>query len=243
LIRPEPCRRAPLRLPLDDPGARSLTGWDQAGTRACPPARRPAHAALRLWVPDTRTWVFSCSFAIEGTGHDDRSHGSATDLSTVLPTPSSLCYATKFPYCDARWPDRRLTGQIARCWPGLCGCCPAPAGAECSCGLPRCCAGIRTWSGAAGLTRIPCGRPGVAAELRALVLRLARENPTWGYRRIHGELCRLGFKIGASTVWTILHRAGVDPAPGGRRSPGVNSCGPRPRVCWRWTAPPWTPSC
>jgi putative transposase len=51
--------------------------------------------------------------------------------------------------------------------------------------------------------------------LRALVLRLARENPTWGYRRIHGELCRLGYmgKIGASTVWTILHRAGVPPAP------------------------------
>jgi putative transposase len=45
------------------------------------------------------------------------------------------------------------------------------------------------------------------------VLRLARENPTWGYRRIHGELCRLGYKIGASTVWTILQRAGVDPAP------------------------------
>jgi putative transposase len=61
-----------------------------------------------------------------------------------------------------------------------------------------------------------CGRPSVTAEFRALVLRLARENPTWGYRRIHGELCRLGFKTGASTVWTILHRAGVDPAP--RRS-------------------------
>jgi putative transposase len=57
------------------------------------------------------------------------------------------------------------------------------------------------------------GRPAVAAELRALVLRLAKENSTWGYRRVHGELCRLGFKIGASTVWTILHRAGVDPAP------------------------------
>jgi putative transposase len=41
---------------------------------------------------------------------------------------------------------------------------------------------------------------------------LARENPTWGYRRIHGELCRLGYKIGASTVWAILQRAGVDPA-------------------------------
>ena len=57
------------------------------------------------------------------------------------------------------------------------------------------------------------GRPSMAAEIRALVLRLARENPTWGYRRIHGELCRLGYKIGASTVWTILQRAGVDPAP------------------------------
>ena len=45
------------------------------------------------------------------------------------------------------------------------------------------------------------------------MLRLARENPTWGYRRIHGELCRLGYKIGASTVWAILHRAGVEPAP------------------------------
>jgi putative transposase len=59
------------------------------------------------------------------------------------------------------------------------------------------------------------GRPPVSAELRALVLRLARENPTWGYRRVHGELCRLGYKgrIGASTVWTILQRAGVAPAP------------------------------
>jgi putative transposase len=57
------------------------------------------------------------------------------------------------------------------------------------------------------------GRPAVAAEVRALVLRLARENPAWGYRRIHGELCRLGFKLGASTVWAILRRAGVAPAP------------------------------
>jgi hypothetical protein len=57
------------------------------------------------------------------------------------------------------------------------------------------------------------GRPGVALELRALVLRLARENPTWGYRRIHGELRRLGYTIGASTVWAMLQRAGVDPAP------------------------------
>jgi transposase len=59
------------------------------------------------------------------------------------------------------------------------------------------------------------GRPPVTAERRALVVRLARENPAWGYRRIHGELGRLGYKgrIGASTVWAILHRPGVEPAP------------------------------
>jgi putative transposase len=58
-------------------------------------------------------------------------------------------------------------------------------------------------------------RPAVTTELCGLVLRLAGENPTWGYRRIHGELCRLGYKdrIGASTVRAILHCAGVDPAP------------------------------
>src|SRR5947209_8804791 len=49
-------------------------------------------------------------------------------------------------------------------------------------------------------------------ELRQLVLRLAAENPSWGYRRIHGELAGLGYQVAASTVWSILKRAGVDPA-------------------------------
>ena len=57
------------------------------------------------------------------------------------------------------------------------------------------------------------GRPAVLAGVRALVLRLATENPTWGYRRVHGELAGLGYRIGASTVWKILHTAGIDPAP------------------------------
>ena len=54
------------------------------------------------------------------------------------------------------------------------------------------------------------GRPTVAAEIRDLVLRLARENPTWGYRRIHGELLVLGIKVAASTVWQILKGARSD---------------------------------
>ncbi len=48
--------------------------------------------------------------------------------------------------------------------------------------------------------------------MRLLVLRLARENPTWGYYRIHGELLVLGITVVASTVWQILKDAGIDPA-------------------------------
>jgi putative transposase len=60
------------------------------------------------------------------------------------------------------------------------------------------------------------GRPPTRPVIRALVLRLAAENPTWGYRRITGELAGLGRKVGAATVWRILHQAGIDPVP--RRS-------------------------
>jgi putative transposase len=57
------------------------------------------------------------------------------------------------------------------------------------------------------------GRPRTVRSIRLLVLRLARENPCWGYRRIHGELLVLGIKTAASTVWEILQQAGIDPAP------------------------------
>ena len=57
------------------------------------------------------------------------------------------------------------------------------------------------------------GRPRTAPAVRALVLEMARDNPAWGYRRIHGELTGLGYKVAPSTVWQILKDAGIDPAP------------------------------
>ena len=57
------------------------------------------------------------------------------------------------------------------------------------------------------------GRPPVHRNVRSVVLRLAGENESWGYRRIHGELAGLGITVAPSTVWQILKSAGIDPAP------------------------------
>jgi len=58
------------------------------------------------------------------------------------------------------------------------------------------------------------GRSPVPSGSVEIVLRLARENPTWGYRRIHGELAKMGIRLAPSSVWAILRRHGVDPLPG-----------------------------
>lgn len=65
------------------------------------------------------------------------------------------------------------------------------------------------------------GRPPVGGEIRDLVLRLARENPRWGYQRIVGEINGLGLKVSAATVKKILRQAGIGPA------------GDRPGLSWR----------
>ena len=70
---------------------------------------------------------------------------------------------------------------------------------------------------AARSARASTGRPATRRDIQALVRRLARENPDWGYRRIRGELAGLGVNIAASTVWEILKASGISP---GRRRTG-----------------------
>ena len=60
------------------------------------------------------------------------------------------------------------------------------------------------------------GRPPTVPGVARLIVRLAKENPLWGHRRIHGELMKLGVTVAPSTVWEIVRAAGIDPAP--RRS-------------------------
>jgi len=57
------------------------------------------------------------------------------------------------------------------------------------------------------------GRPSIPAGTVAIIRQLARENPSWGYRRIHGELARLGVALAPSSVWAILRRHNIDPSP------------------------------
>jgi hypothetical protein len=57
------------------------------------------------------------------------------------------------------------------------------------------------------------GRPSISAGTAAIICRLAPENPTWGYRRIQGELTTIGVVLAPSSVWAVLRRHGIDPSP------------------------------
>jgi putative transposase len=66
--------------------------------------------------------------------------------------------------------------------------------------------------------RRPCGRPRIAEEVEELIVRMAEENPTWGYRRIQGALANLEHQIDKITVRNILRRHSMDPAPQRRKA-------------------------
>src|SRR5437764_15163154 len=82
------------------------------------------------------------------------------------------------------------------------------------------------------------GRPRTLRSIRTLVLRLARENGSWGYRRVHGELLTLGIKVARPPSGRSCARPGSTRHPIGPPPPGRTSCAPRPTRCWPRTSRP-----
>jgi transposase len=76
------------------------------------------------------------------------------------------------------------------------------------------------------------GRPGVIQEIRRLVVRMAEENPTWGYTRIRGALKNVGHRVGRSTIARILKEQGIPPVPA-RPIPWDTFLPAHWRDCWR----------
>jgi hypothetical protein len=86
------------------------------------------------------------------------------------------------------------------------------------------------------------GRPGVGHEIRELVLRLAADNPAWGYRRVHGEMARLATRSARRPSAGSSAPEATGTLPEAWTPPGGGSCTPRRRGCWPVTSSPWTRS-
>jgi transposase len=87
------------------------------------------------------------------------------------------------------------------------------------------------------------GRPGLPAGAVQLVLRLAKENPAWGYRRIHGELATMGVRLAASSVWAVLRRHGIEPSPRRSGPTWAEFLRAQATTCWPATSSLSTQSC
>ena len=129
---------------------------------------------------------------------------------------SCWCSGTRTRCCAATWAGcdtSRPTGCASPRWPGSC---PRRRWTEI---FPVTPATLLAWHHRLAAKKYDTskrrkpGRPPTARSIARLVVRLATENPLWGYRRIHGELTKLGLAVAPSTVWEILHAAGIDPAP------------------------------
>jgi len=83
------------------------------------------------------------------------------------------------------------------------------------------------------------GRPPIAEEIAELILRMGKENPRWGCIRIRGELAKLGVRVSATKIRTLLRANGMGRLPGGTVRRGAGSSGRRPRRSWRSTSSPW----
>lgn len=134
-------------------------------------------------------------------------------------------------FCVAKSADHAPRGRIERSSPRWPGCCRDSCGCTGWSRRPRCWPGTVAWWHARGGTRT--GR--VARrhrQIREVIYRLARENPRWGYRRVHGELLALGYRLGESTVRRIVRAQGYGPAPREADTSWRVFCAVRPAGCW-----------